>query len=790
MTPRLLIVSTLCLLWTTITPAQEETDTRPTETSTPALQPLVLPAPPESAAPDWLSPFDGERFSLPDNAPIVARGENYGIVRPHEDLYVAVHRTDGVLQQLPIPEDSRWLGIDGDGAVVSLSKQGVLSIARDQQNFVPLTVLQGIQDIDITPTHVVAVSQNTLFRVNLADGTTASSQPLGKAQISLLEVAARADGVIVLRGQSGDTAKVWVGRRGRFKPASATLPRLQRDGGWIWNGDFDKPLILASDAKTWLSDVDLSPVREPVTYAELLATSDTGGATPHAPSITLTAPAAPRPDVEPPLPIGLVGTRGIGAGKVGVRCLGAFCVDYEPEVIQGTPGFALFSEGLCGPDDACAPESWTRAPGVAVIDFAGPALERRELPPDCIPRRLIDHGGLGILMCDAGPRVTVFTTTAAADAWKQEVELDAELVDAQWHMTPDGTLFAQRHFLCLEDTAYCTQAWVRQPQPSGDEGAWRVLAFENITQVIDVAHGAVLLVTALDAQSFRLYWSTSDEGTLLADVPLPEEGLLFEVALEPCLRVRIGTERESARWHVLSAAGTLLESETCEAAEEAYQRELDKGTLKVTCDTPDAKIKVGLEDAEDGDTLACPVEHRLEAGTYRVVAMAEDRKPFEQIVTIESRETTDLAVELRSPSYVAVRAYGGLPMGAPDSFLFKLDAVYLVDERAVDVGAFLRYVPGNAEDAFLFGVTSRVMGSFEDFDLGLALSMGWGALEALPEAVAIEDKTSNQKDGFRFFFGLRAAYLITDAFRLEAGLDLHISDPTVIDIMVGLSYAF
>ncbi len=464
-------------------------------------------APPRSCEVDMLQNF-GENTAF-DRPPyvddtlserrVVAANVDMAIVQTRR-MTLAVSRTQGVLGSLSLPNDTRWIGLSGNGRIYAATTDGTLYHSEPSPPFV-FQRQASVPDAtrwDSGGRVVAALAQGRLMR-SLDEGTT-FAEVLVDPNAVLTELAVRFDDITVVQGSHRSTGApdAWIARDGgAFQRSTFPISSLYREDGIIGSRDPCSP-ELAADGMTWiyrngpsrwrdgLSDWPtrafetssrLNVLDNPPSFIELPRSAGSEALVaqfnrcdPHgygwhrtrAPAVKLSAPPASR-------------VHGAGSAAISGRL--------DRDAAPTNTDLVWLSDGLADH------ETVARVSHMAVLS-RHPANLRVIVPP-CSHGRLFSTGGIGIVICRSpSDAVNAFVTTidregqAFAEGSLPLSDLDAlTLASAR-----DGTLLLRSRWGDVD-----RQAFVRSPVALGCVNAWRSVALENAVEV-RVAEGAGLLL--------------------------------------------------------------------------------------------------------------------------------------------------------------------------------------------------------------------------------------------------------------------------------------------------------
>jgi hypothetical protein len=442
-------------------------------------------------------------------------------------IYLAVHRTRGVLGEVTPPASPALWSIDTHG-VHLVTREGRLHHAPSLDAATRAgawTAGARIDraDWDLVPGLIVAAEERVVH-VSV-DGGRTFSKTTPPTSSKLEQVAARYDGVIVVRAAEDGT--FISPDRGRSWERSSFQPRhFWRKGAWIYARNACEKAILAADKRTWVQGelpsvleryraqdgksrrwgrglvgwealVDAS--EEPLSFAPARHPTSSDPPPPALSKRSVKVTGAPQPCK------GGAGIGGIGrGGGAPTGCgYGAQGKGFLAQCVRGTIGreprgstlwVGWLADGMTG----------GRPPSLVVLDHREGKLSFGALPAGCQrPRQVRSLRGIALLVCEAAAdeRKSQIFAADARGAWHEEALLDAPAEQLSWFIdAPDGTLLVQschydREREKKEGSGHlCGRAFVRRPVALGAAGAWRQLRATDALTYRPLSGGRALVV--------------------------------------------------------------------------------------------------------------------------------------------------------------------------------------------------------------------------------------------------------------------------------------------------------
>jgi hypothetical protein len=428
---------------------------------------------------------------------VVAANVDTAIVQTRR-MTLAVSRTRGALGSLSLPNDTRWIGLSGNGSIYAATTDGTLYRSEPSPPFV-FQRQASVPDATRWDSggRVVAALANGRVMRSLDEGTTFAEVLIDPSAV-LTELAVRFDGITVVQGSHRSTGvpDAWIARDGgAFQRSTFPVSSLYRLGGIIGSSDPCSP-EMAADGRTWiyghgrslwpdgLSDWPtrafetssrLTMLDNPPSFIELprragpdALVAQFNRCDPRGSHRTL----APRikMDSHPAVPL-----HGAGAAAISGRL--------DREAAPCNTDLLWLSDGLADH------EAVARASHMAVLS-RHPATLRIIVPP-CSHGRLFSTGGIGLVVCRSPSDIVdalVMTIDREGQAFAEGSLPFSDLDALTLASTPDGTLLLRSRWGDVD-----RQAFVRSPVALGSANAWRSVALGNAVEV-RVAEGAGLLL--------------------------------------------------------------------------------------------------------------------------------------------------------------------------------------------------------------------------------------------------------------------------------------------------------
>ncbi len=578
------------------------------------------------APPSWLEPPNQSDNSVSDqgdpSAEVVAVGERAALVKvtvglglgkpkeitdPIEELerFFAVDRDRGVVGQLRLPRDTRWLGLGKKDRVLAATSRGRLYRSKNLDaacghgGWTQVNRLPKATQWDAAAGLLLAATERHLF-VSTDGGSSFRRTLLGmgkRAQIT--KFFTRYDGVIVahlFRREADPTSEEWVrisrdaGRSWYDSPYSVGVSdySLKRTGSWIHTRCGNTRVVLARDAKhwVWLREADFLPDEQ--VWKEMVDWSRNGDhfARVARPSTTASYPLPPI--FEPALEVsdwtrGCVGgrlvtsTKGHGAGRVSIsrKPLAMIRNTVGPIITSSRTMLRLLGDGLCAPSTTrhggrCAPNMrHTRLPHAVIFDQHTANAAVKELPARCQPGATIDFSGLSLLLC-AEPKRTRIYSIVRTGRWVDEGSLPVptanltEQFNAGGAMAIDGTVG-----LVPRCTKPDCAVFVRTSNQPAGPSRWRAVHIAGAIAYRILPAATVLGVVREQASnerrllaSFVLDGLASGRRTLVSGVPFEQSfaNVMVDRQRLVVLLQKRGPETKQVT-KMISTAGTLIDVE-------------------------------------------------------------------------------------------------------------------------------------------------------------------------------------------------------------------------------------
>jgi len=430
---------------------------------------------------------------------VVAANVDSAIVQTRR-MTLAISRTQGALGSLSLPNDTRWIGLSGNGSIYAATTDGTLYRSEPSPPFV-FQRQASVPDATRWDSggHVVAALANGRVMRSLDEGATFAEVLVDPSAV-LAEVAVRFDGITVVQGSHRSTgiADAWIARDGgALQRSTFPISSLYREGGIIGSRDPCSP-ELAADGMTWIYRKGPSPWRDGLSDwpTRAFETNSCLTALDNPPSF-IELPRRPGPEAlvaqfnrcnphgygwhrtrAPRIKLSADSTvhlHGAGAAAISGRL--------DRDAAPTNTDLVWLSDGLVDH------ETVARASHMAVLS-RHPANLRIIVSP-CSHGRLFSTGGIGVVICRSpsdAVDASVTTIDREGRAFAEGSLPFSDLNALTLASAPDGTLLFRSRWGDVD-----RQAFVRSPVTLGSVNAWRSVALGNAVEV-RVAEGAGLLL--------------------------------------------------------------------------------------------------------------------------------------------------------------------------------------------------------------------------------------------------------------------------------------------------------
>lgn len=557
--------------------------------------------------PTWLE-ARASKYLTPTLEPtsLITFGDRVSLHRTAHGI-LAVHAERGVLGPVTLPEQSTWVGVDGEDRIwVGKHADGALLMAQSVraasrvEGFELIKTIPGARAWDVHGDRV-AVATEQAIHIGTQQGMTWKTRTI-KALDRILQVYVGADGVLVAQGESElsrgrditlpDTR---ISRDGgiSWELSSYQPGKLRRNGSWIWSGDPTCVATLASDGSSWSANPDLSSLpgyRDPREKMLSLTTTLHVVADP---TRIATLEMPPPPSAQGPLHQGVQANcqdpiltnvpdsrqtnRGeptreaetgpseeMGRGPKAEPCQGAACLrQHIPTPTHTAHQLYMLADATCQwpaevtpeQDPLCAKSSGATLlspPHVVLWERVQDTFEMHTPPEGCVPEKSFSSGGLHLLACrdEEGPQTTIWTLSATPGAiWQQEATLPSSpAMFSSVSSTSDGTLVL--HGTC--DAQRCERSYLRAPGEHGEQDLWRAIEVDGALMSLPVPGGHALVASQLPGTTERLmlWWAAFDDDRLR---PVLEVSGLEEPVLDLAL--------DDEQRHIVLTLGTIMRHE-------------------------------------------------------------------------------------------------------------------------------------------------------------------------------------------------------------------------------------
>ena len=266
---------------------------------------------------------------------------------------------------------------------------------------------------------------------------------------TLSQIYTRPDGVLVAFGLLAGARTTYIKSREDliWRVASYQPKNLVRQGSWIWNGDTTCVAVLAKDARTWSATPELSALPGYQDTRNQWLSMRFEVSPPSTGFMLNGLTSAPKPPAESmshqgttercqdPIPqaSALRPSEPPARGGLKAPCQGAGCLYRTQRPPMPTP--ATFYAIL-------ADQTPTRAASLVRVQMDPERVLVHRPPVGCLPRRVFNAQGLGVLLCERDARDIVSVYTRAPDGpWVREHDFKGRAQSvADASMATDGTL--------------------------------------------------------------------------------------------------------------------------------------------------------------------------------------------------------------------------------------------------------------------------------------------------------------------------------------------------------------
>lgn len=506
----------LCLLCAACGAQQAAVSPTPRDpTAALRLEPQTPLTPPQ---PPWFAQAHSQAVAYPADlgqARVLALGRALSLHQTRQGVF-AVDQSKGVLGRLNLPTDRFiWAGLDGQDNVWLSEKSGQMwtQDVRSTQagRFVKKHNIPDAKSWDVAGS-IVAVATPTAVHESQDYGNTWRIQPLPKA-FSISQVYTRSDGVVALYGLQDGARTTYLKSKKEtaWRLATYQPKNLGRYGSWLWNGDPTCIAVLADDARTWSATPDLSvlPGYQDVRNGWLNMTFEETAS----PQGTLLNSLTSAPPVPPksmrhegttercqdPIPDAASLRRNAPKPRQDLKtpCQGTACLFRTTRASM--PISATFYAIL-------ADHTPTRAASLVRVEMDRGALDVHRPPVGCLPKRVFNAQGMGVLLCEhTTPDNTTVYTRAPDGPWTKEHAFKGRahgITDAS--IAQDGTLLLRGQ---CDDAGSCQDSHIRRPMAPAKERWYTVAGVAMVTPAIG---GRVLIGQVLPSRPEHLTLSITD----------------------------------------------------------------------------------------------------------------------------------------------------------------------------------------------------------------------------------------------------------------------------------------
>ena len=776
-------LSSLCILSGMLgmsIPATSQTANAEEAAETAEVPRAVWIAPSAGTAP-WL---DNRTNSPKQDLPqILATGGEIAIVQLPGNAIAVTDARLNVLGEIRIPENTRWIGIDGhsriliyDGSHLRLAASyrdaaseagyrdilsitdspfvdnGDAAIAYINNNKLHIAEIDSGSTNDVTLTDFFSdlrVERMTPQNVEADAATKASKNKKAIKALQQIEAAAEAEAaesaaqpfevsglwmrpdntvVVRVRRMLNERTFVSIDAGKSWTQLTNTPQTLIRQGNWIWDGGEN---VLALNAKSFVK-IKGTPVF-PADRWLMTHTPETGSALPEdwllkaipaqPPASEVTGDAG-EPIAAEPADVGFIPVwTTSGSHSLNRQNDGI----YQPQSPDVGIQMGFYRNATCpGQVETCAPgirhapDAWQQKPDGNV--------EPLKLPESCSPRYLGSDRGLGILVCDATESdVSIYVKTASSE-WVNETSMPAEIAqDLQIVSAEDGTIALMGQ--CHDEVIAPADPETEMPETTARICPIAVRMPKDIGQP-----DAWRLERVTNASAV----SVIEDGRLLAiqsDVPsatFQRMTLLSQTASEPLVD----------RFDPSPYEGVVLTDEGCLALVDGSA---DPQTLKKGGDSVKLlSVSGGFAGMDCASSKAV-----LDA---QIAAQAEADKP-----------TGDPRYGLR------LGAAGFFASGDVQTWSARVEGLFPIYGGQYEVGLMYRMAGGNKGNAMghlgILSVRWRYDG-LEKFDFAVGAGIGYGSMcgyekDKKAEENTEEDTTNERKKGYEACNTLSMRYMVS-----------------------------